>query len=242
MTIFILYVLIAPIVVIAAAVAGKKYDFAFPLALMASFVILSDLLANKITSIGSLNVPAGIIVFSSAYLLSNIIGEFWGKRVAVIAILGGFMANMVAAACIYATIHLPSAPYATASADAFAAALGMTPRLVFASFFSYIVSQYVDISGFFYLRRLTAGRHLWIRTTFSILVAQMTSTVLFVCIAFYGVFPIEKLIASVFIMKVILLAVDVPFMYAARKLIVTLTGSTPVPVEVVPARTSGAAL
>lgn len=197
------------------AAFGKKKGFVYPLSLMVSLAILSTVLANKIVAIGSFFVPGGLIVFSATYLLSDIISEQWGRSYTKKAIWCGFLANAVVAISIYLTLILPSAPYAVKIADSFSVALKMTSRIIFASFFSYILSQYFDLWGFFYLKKLTNNKHLWLRNAFSTLVAQFISTTLFIIIAFWGIFPIWKMFVSLFILKIVLLIVDIPFIYLA---------------------------
>lgn len=213
---FIIFILVIHLIAVGVAKLGKQKDFVYPLSLMVALAILSTVLANKIVAIGNFFVPGGIIVFSATYLLCDIISEQWGRDHTKKAIWAGFLANVVVAISIYFTLILPSAPYATNISESFKIALGMTPRIVFASFFSYIFSQYFNLWGFFYLKRITQNKHLWLRNAFSTVVAQFISTTLFIVIAFWGVFPLWKMFVSLFILKIILLIIDIPFIYFSK--------------------------
>jgi len=213
---FIIFIIVIHLIAVGVAKLGKQKDFVYPLSLMVALAILSTVLANKIVAVGNFFVPGGIIVFSATYLLCDIISEQWGRDYTKKAIWAGFLANAVIAISIYFTLILPSAPYAINISDAFKVALGMTPRIVFASFFSYLFSQYFNLWGFFYLKKITNDKYLWLRNGFSTVVAQFISTSLFILIAFYGVFPLWKMFVSLFILKVGLLIIDIPFIYLAK--------------------------
>jgi uncharacterized integral membrane protein (TIGR00697 family) len=74
----------------------------------------------------------------------------------------------------------------------------------------------VDAYLFQWFRKLTQGRHLWMRNAFSSLPAMLLDSVLFASLAFYGVLPLLPLIIGVTVTKWIFGIIDIPFMYLSR--------------------------
>jgi hypothetical protein len=96
--------------------------------------------------------------------------------------------------------------------------LGLAPRVVFASIIAFAVSQTHDVYAFHFLKEKTEGRFLWLRNNASTMVSQLIDTVVFILIAFYGVFPpqaIASMILGQYILKLTIAIVDTPFMYLA---------------------------
>jgi hypothetical protein len=63
-----------------------------------------------------------------------------------------------------------------------------TSGAVFASMLAYIAAQYCDVQLFHFLKRLTKGKHLWIRNNFSTLLSQMVDSVMVITVTFGAAF------------------------------------------------------
>ena len=77
--VIIIWILVTLFVSSFSAVLGKKYGVEYPIAIMAVLVVTANVLANKIVAFGPFNVPAGIVVYSTTFLLTDILCEKWGK-------------------------------------------------------------------------------------------------------------------------------------------------------------------
>jgi hypothetical protein len=100
----------------------------------------------------------------------------------------------------------------------FESVLGFAPRIVVASITAYAISQTHDVYAFHFWRQKTKGKFLWFRNNASTMVSQLIDTVIFITIAFYGVFPTNAILSMIvgqYILKLIIAAVDTPFMYVA---------------------------
>lgn len=94
--------------------------------------------------------------------------------------------------------------------------LGQTGRIVAASLIAYIVAQNHDVWAYHFWKKLTKGKHLWLRNNLSTGVSQIIDSVLFTTIAFYGITPVVPIIMSTIVLKFIIAALDTPFLYAVR--------------------------
>ncbi len=196
-----------------AALLGRRYGVEYPVAIMAALCVMASVLANKIVMFGPFSVPGGVIVFSMTFLLTDILSEVWGKQYARKAVWAGFYANVVLAMSIYIVLAWQPAPYAAGASGMFAEVLGLTPRIILAGWIAYLVSQHHDIWAFHLWKRVTKGRHLWLRNNASTIVSQLLDSVIFIVIAFYGVFPVLPLIIGQWVVKILIALLDTPFMY-----------------------------
>ena len=104
----------------------------------------------------------------------------------------------------------PSTAMDAARLTAFETILGQGARLMFAGLIAYGISQTLNVTIFSGLRGREGNRLLWLRAGIASMASQVVDTLLFITIAFYGVFPIAGLVLGQMIVKLILSAVLVP--------------------------------
>ena len=211
--IVILWILTTLLVVSFAAIFFKKYGVEYLIGLMTALIIMANIFAAKIVTFGGFAVPAGVIVFSMTFLITDILSEKWGKETARKALWIGFYANVVFVLSILIVINWPAAPFAAEFAEKFKEVLSLTPRIVIAGWVAYLISQNHDIWAFHFWKKKTKGKYLWWRNNASTIVSQLIDSVIFITIAFYGVFPILPLILGQWVVKIIIAILDTPFMY-----------------------------
>ncbi|MCK9230109.1 MAG: queuosine precursor transporter [Syntrophales bacterium] len=178
-------------------------------------LLLSNILATKIINVGGLLLPAAIILYPLTFLVTDVVGEVQGKKSAQSLVMAGFYMSffMVLALCI--ARWLPAAPFWD-HGEAWDAILGATPRIVMASMIAYLVSQTHDVWAFHWWRDKTEGRHLWLRNTASTVLSQGIDTVLFITIAFGGLYAwadIATMVGSQYLVKVVIAVLDTPLCY-----------------------------
>ncbi len=214
-TIIILWILATFFIGSIAGVLGKRYGVVYPIALVSALVVMANIFANKIVQFGSFTVPAGVITFSMIFFITDLISEKWGKKEAKQAVWAGFFSSLVLVISVYIVIHWQPAVFATEFSEMFSKVLALTPRISLAGFIAYLISQHHDIWAFHFWKKKTNGKHLWLRNNASTIVSQLIDSVVFITIAFYGVFPIWNMILGMWIVKVIIALIDTPFMYGA---------------------------
>ena len=94
---------------------------------------------------------------------------------------------------------------------------GLSGAAVFASMMAYLFAQYIDVRIFHFWKKLTNGRHLWLRNNASTIFSQFidTATVLLLLCSF-KVIPWENFwpfVANGFLFKVFFAAFDTPIIY-----------------------------
>lgn len=189
------------------------------LALYVTLVVAASIFAAKTISFdlgfAEFFAPGAVLIFSVTFLLTDIVNERFGKSEVYRMIILGFFAQLTFLIFSYLVLHAEGAPFFK-SQTAFETVFGAVPRIALAGLIAFLVSELLDANLFQWFKRLTEGRHLWMRNAFSSLPAMAVDSIVFVTLAFWGVMPIMPLIIGLTVTKWLVGIVDIPFMYAAR--------------------------
>ncbi|MEW6624452.1 MAG: queuosine precursor transporter [Bacillota bacterium] len=178
-----------------------------------ALLVVSNIIAVKVISIGGLIGPAAVICYGLTFLLTDTIAEIWGKERTRFLVLAGFCASILAAFMIKMAILFPPAPFWNNQGE-YNMILGSNLRIVAASMTAYLISQYHDIWAFHFWKVKTGGKHLWLRNNLSTSTSQLLDTIVFIVIAFYGTgIPILPMILGQYLMKLFIAFLDTPLVY-----------------------------
>ncbi|CAN5667556.1 queuosine precursor transporter [soil metagenome] len=166
---------------------------------------------GPVFGLGPLAIEAGIFAFLLLVVVSSAIAELYGRTTANRLVQFGFIPLIVSILLSLVVLVAPAAPdMEPARRDAFALMMGGTPRIWIAGIISYGISQTLNVTIFSMLKGREGGRLLWFRAGVASILSQIVETLLFVRIAFLGVFPVRELLLGQMIVKVVLSAVIVP--------------------------------
>jgi uncharacterized integral membrane protein (TIGR00697 family) len=182
--------------------------------LLSGALAISAVLANKIIMIWGLTLPAGAVAYALTFPVTDLAGELWGRRQANWLVGFGFMTLVVVYGLIQLALALPAAPF-YAHEQAFHQVVGGTARIIMASLAAYLISQFHDVWAFQFWKRLTGGRHLWLRNNLSTVSSQFLDSVVFCFLAFYGLLPVWPLVLGQFVIKLLVALADTPLVYLA---------------------------
>jgi queuosine precursor transporter len=165
---------------------------------------------GNLVGVGPLAVEAGIFAFLLLVSVSSAIAELHGPSVARRLVVFGFVPLLMSVALTELVLHLPaSSSMEPARRDAFELMMGSTWRIWLGGIIAYGISQILNVTIFSALKA-SGGRLLWLRAAISSVLSQVTDTLIFVSVAFYGVFPIGELLVGQMLAKVVLSVVLVP--------------------------------
>ena len=192
------------------APAVPRSLFAFAI-FYGGMVCIAGVLGNKQVALGPLAVEAGIFAFLLLVVTSSAVAELHGRGVANRLVRIGFVPLIVSILLSVLVRALPASPQMlAANRDAIQLVLGGTPRIWLGGIVAYGISQTLNVTIFSWLKGREGARLLWLRAGVASVGSQIVDTLLFVTIAFAGVFPIGELLAGQMIAKVVLSAVLVP--------------------------------
>lgn len=174
-------------------------------------VCIAGVLGNKQVALGPLAVEAGIFAFLMLVVTSSAIAELHGRTIANRLVLWGFVPLLVSLVLTVAVLALPASPkMEPARLDAFNLLMTGTPRIWIAGIIAYGISTLLNVTIFTRLKGREGTRLLWLRSGIASVLSQIVDTLLFITIAFYGVFPIASLLGGQMVAKVVLSIVFVP--------------------------------
>lgn len=189
--------------------------FVVVVAFFVTDLIISNVIAVKAISVFGYPLQAADLIFPITYILGDVLTEVYGYARARQAIWVGFGCNLFAVAAISLGSALPADPGWTDQAG-YDAILGSQPRILLASFAAYLVGEFVNSYILARMKVMTGGRFLWMRTIGSTIFGQGCDTVIFVGIAFYGIWPDELLFAVMlnqWLFKIAYETLATPFTY-----------------------------
>jgi len=175
-------------------------------------LLLSNLVAGKLIDVFGIVLPAAVILFPVTYILGDIFTEVYGFRASRRVIWSGFACNVFAVLVYYAVIALPFPDYWHAQ-DAYSAVLGTTLRILIASLTGYLFGEFLNSIVLSKMKVMTGGKRLWSRTMLSSVVGVAFDTVIFITVAFWGVYEasvIWKMVVFQYVWKLCYEAVLTP--------------------------------
>lgn len=199
-------------------------------ALFISSLVVSNLIFQKFFywdffGLYTFEISVGILPYPITFLITDIISEVFGKRKANQVVTAGIFASFFGLLIVYFSSIVPATTWSPINDQLFNQVFGATAIAVLASMMAYLFAQYIDIQVFHFWKRITKGKHLWLRNNFSTFSSQFidTLTVLLLLCSF-GILNWDRfgtLLLNGFLFKVLVAALDTPvlylFVYLARK-------------------------
>ena len=186
------------------------------------FIPVSTILANiqviKQVDLFGLHGTMGDIVYCGIFLISDILSENYGKKMAKNTISIGFFSLI--STTIIMVLSLKMVPNTfDSSQNSLEQIFGFLPRITLASLSAFLISQTYDVWAYqFWRNKFPDFKYIWIRNNFSTLASQLIDGAIFTVIAFTGVFPVSymiKLFITSYVLKTIVSIFDTPFVYLA---------------------------
>ncbi|MBR1914241.1 MAG: queuosine precursor transporter [Lachnospiraceae bacterium] len=191
-----------------------------------AFAIFGTLLGNvavcKNVDIFGAATTTGNVLYASTFLVTDILSEKYGKKDAAKAVAYSFSVMLLW--MLGTQLILWFTPNANDYInDSLKIVFGLVPRITVASLIGFVCSQNLDVFLYHYIWSRTGDSRawLWLRNNGSTLTSQLIDTVLFVCIAFWGVYPTGvflSILITTYVFKAIVALLDTPYIYLARNI------------------------
>lgn len=179
-------------------------------AFFAVVLLTSNIVATKLIVLGPFTFDGGTLLFPLSYIFGDIMTEVYGYKKTRKVIWIGFFMSLFAMLTIMLIGAMPAASD-WGNQEAYDAILGLTPRIILASLTAYFVGEFLNSFTMAKMKIWTKGKFLWLRTITSTLLGEGADTILFVLIAFMGVFETDLLIAILISNYIFKVAVEVLF-------------------------------
>ncbi|MRX70926.1 queuosine precursor transporter [Bacillus lacus] len=181
--------------------------------------VIANIQVVKTVELFGLTATLGNIMYGSAFFVTDIINEKYGKEEAKKAVWLGFATLITMTFIMQATLLFQPHEIDFAH-ESLQTIFGLLPRIAIGSLAAYLISQHLDVSIYQYLKT-RFPKQLWIRNNGSTFLSQLLDTAVFTTIAFWGVYPFDvwiQIFITTYLIKSLVAALDTPFAYIAKRM------------------------
>ncbi|WP_283637240.1 queuosine precursor transporter [Aquaticitalea lipolytica] len=162
-------------------------------------------------------ISVGILPYPITFLITDLISEIYGKKRANQVVVTGIFASLFSLGIILLSNYAPATSWSPVGDSMFSTVFGNTAIAVFASMLAYLFAQFVDIQIYHFWKRLTKGKHLWLRNNFSTFTSQFVDTLtILLLLCSFNIIAWDRfygLLVAGFLFKVLIAIIDTPFLY-----------------------------
>jgi len=177
---------------------------------LCAMTLLNVVGITRFVQLGPLAVAVGVLPYPLTFLCTDLISELYGRRRANFLVWVGFVLNFFILSMLWLgnsipavdassqppwqvielaeELALPNGEIMSGSVELFQVLFACTSGAVFASMMAYIAAQFCDVQLFHFFKRLTKGRHLWLRNNFSTLTSQLVDSFMVISVTFGATF------------------------------------------------------
>jgi len=162
-------------------------------------------------------ISVGILPYPITFLITDLVSEIYGKKRANDMVIAGIFASLFSVGIILIADYVPALNNSPINDSTFTNVFSKTIIAVGSSMFAYLFAQLIDIRVYHFWKNLTKGKHLWLRNNFSTWLSQFIDTFSIISLlCYFEVLPwssFKGLLISGFLFKVMVAALDTPFLY-----------------------------
>lgn len=194
-----------------------NFDFTEKRVIITAFFCMAFTIANLITvkviDLGFLGMetPAGVLIYPLVYILTNVIADVYGEKVAQRTIILGLCVDILFVFMTTLILFLPSPAFFTGDSS-LAFVFTQTPRILVASYISYLIGNFVNAR---ITAKLNKGEeYSSVKNLGIIAFSELIDNSIFIGLAFIGVFTVGDIlimIISHWILSLIWSAIAQPF-------------------------------
>ena len=177
---------------------------------LCAMTLLNVIGITRFVQLGPMALAVGVLPYPLTFLATDLISELYGRSRANFVVWLGLGLNFFILAVLWLGNAIPAVPIGSQppwqvlelaqaitlpngdrleqSVELFHLIYACTSGAIFASMIAYIAAQFCDVWLFHFWRRLTRGKHLWLRNNFSTLISQGVDSVMVISITFGAVY------------------------------------------------------
>jgi uncharacterized integral membrane protein (TIGR00697 family) len=175
-----------------------------------------------------LSVPVGVIAYPFTFLATDLISELFGRKKAQSMVVVGFLMNLFMLLLMSFNHWLPNAQGVSGGLNLFEGVYDFLVANTVASMIAYLVAQSIDVQLFHFWKKLTGGRHKWLRNNGSTMVSQLVDSISILSILYISgnlgndvknISDLIILILNSYVFKFIFALIDTPLFYLGAYLL-----------------------
>lgn len=168
------------------------------------------------------HLSVAVFYFPVVFLMTDIVGEVYGRKIAKLFVTAGFVSTALFLAYSYLSLLMPWSIAGAWVETGCNQVFGISTRIALASLVAYAIAEYQDVFSFFFFRKMWGSKLLWLRSLLSNAWSQLLDSVIFMVIAFAGVYSNQVLVSIIiswWLYKVIMGFLYTPLLYLGVKLL-----------------------
>ncbi|MEE3302974.1 MAG: queuosine precursor transporter, partial [Candidatus Neomarinimicrobiota bacterium] len=161
-------------------------------------------------------VSAGILPYPITFLVTDLISELYGQQKANRVVASGFIASIFVLLFLWLGGQFNAIDKSDVTDIMYDEVFGNSWRIIAGSMVAYLSAQFIDVRIFHFWKKLTNGKHLWLRNNGSTIASQLIDTTLVVFILFYGKEELGWIYIAIingWLFKMLMALIDTPIIY-----------------------------
>ncbi|MFA5155603.1 MAG: queuosine precursor transporter [Patescibacteria group bacterium] len=140
------------------------------------------------------HLSVAVFFFPFVFLTTDVIGQVYGRQMAKNFVLAGVLSVLLFLVYSIISLVVPWAKEGQLFKDSYAAIFGISFRMSLASLLAYAIGEYQDVLAFFFFKRKLDGQGFWLLSNLSNLWSQLLDTLIFMFVAFGGIYPVRTIL------------------------------------------------
>jgi len=198
--------------------------YLFLAALFVGALVVCNLVANKFLTVDlsllgfsePFILSAGALPYPITFLVTDLLSEIYGRKRANRVVACGFFASLLVLLALWLGAQFPAIADSPVDDQTYRDVFQNAWRVIAASMTAYLFAQLVDIRVFHFWKRLTRGKHLWLRNNASTVLSQFLDSMLVVQVLFWGTRSQQQMwpiIFDLWLFKALVAFLDTPLFY-----------------------------
>jgi uncharacterized integral membrane protein (TIGR00697 family) len=143
------------------------------------------------------HLSVAVFSFPVVFLMTDVVGELYGKQVAKRFVLAGFVSTTLFIGYSLLSLAMPWSDDGAWVREGYGQVFGISTRIALASLTAFWIAENQDVFAFFYVRERIGIGPFWLRSLLSNAWSQLLDTAIFMAIAFVGVYPTGVLVSII---------------------------------------------
>ncbi|MFH0928216.1 MAG: queuosine precursor transporter [bacterium] len=168
------------------------------------------------------HLSVAVFSFPIVFLMTDVVGEVYGKRIAKLFVLAGFVSTALFIAYSFLSLAMPWSADGEWAKQGYNLIFGLSARIAIASLAAFLIAEYQDVLAFFFFKEKLGAKRFWLRSFLSNVWSQLLDSTIFMVIAFLGVYPTGTLVSIIitwWLYKVAMGALYTPLSYLGISLL-----------------------
>ena len=141
------------------------------------------------------HLSVAVFSFPIVFLMTDVIGEVYGKKIAKLFVLSGFISIAAFLAYSFISLAVPWSADGEWAREGYNTIFGISVRMSIASLVAFLIGEYQDVFTFFFLKAKIGSKLFWLRSLLSNIWSQFLDSAIFMVIAFLGIYETKVLIS-----------------------------------------------